>query len=368
LRTDVVDLQIKSMQHGIPITMADPAVLDFDKFGESESTPGQVIPTKGSPPNGVGSGFATLKTAVYPKESEEFKRSLDTDAQFATGDFPSIYGGSGKGSQTLGEYTASQGRALNRLSLIWKLYSNFWGKLTEKAIRTFINDMKEDERFARKTGPSSFINVWIRKSDLEGKVGSVEPDPNSSLPLSWNQKQEQIFKLLQLNSPEIMGVFSHPENAGVVSRYLGFPELYIPNNDARNKQLNENTLLLEGQPIQQPLIDELTGQPAIDQLTGQPMVDESIPPTSTIPVDPELDNHQIEFETGLAWINSEQGQDAKQNNPEGFNNLRLHILEHKMFVMMAQQAAEEAEKEDKDEEGKSGSSSDSNSGLDNLTE
>ena len=99
----------------------------------------------------LGDAFTTLKTATFPKEAEEFKRSLDSDGQFVSGDFPSIFGGAANsGSKTLGEYQASQGRALQRLSIVWKLFSYFWADTIEKAVRVFVNDLKktkQDEKF-----------------------------------------------------------------------------------------------------------------------------------------------------------------------------------------------------------------------------
>ena len=77
IRSEIVILQLQSMEYGIPETWADPAVVDFDKYSKSEAAPGQVYPVKSMPAGrALGDAFTTLKTAAYPKEAEEFKKTL----------------------------------------------------------------------------------------------------------------------------------------------------------------------------------------------------------------------------------------------------------------------------------------------------
>jgi len=309
MRSEVVILQLQSMEYGIPETWADPAVVDFENYNKTEAAPGQVYPVKSMPPGrALGDAFTTLKTAVYPKEAEEFKKTLDADGQFVLGDFPSIYGGvQSGGSKTYAEYSASQARALQRLSISWKVLSVWWAQVTEKATRIFINEMREDEKMVKKSG-SNWVNVWIRRADLHGKIGSVEPETNSAFPMSFTQKKDALVKLMEYKDPAVVSVITHPENAGVVAKYLGFPELYIPGDDSRNKQLNEIQDMLEGIQVQ---------------------------------VDPDLDDHNIEYMACTAWMNSPYGQDAKLTNLEGFNMVREHARAHKeVMAALEQQQAE----------------------------
>jgi hypothetical protein len=63
----------------------------------------------------------------------------------------------------------------------------------------------------------------------------------------------------------------------------------------------------------------------------------STPPQSTVPIDPDYDNHVAEFLTVTIWINSKKGQNAKVNQPAGFMNVRLHGLAHKAQIMKSMQ-------------------------------
>jgi len=317
MRSEVVILQLQSMEYSIPETFADPAVLDFPSYNKTEVAPGQVFPVKSVPPGrALGDSFTTLKTAAYPRESEEFKKSLDADGQFVLGDFPSIYGGvQSGGSKTFAEYSASQARALQRLSITYKILQTFWAATTEKATRIFINEMREDEKFVKKSG-SNWINIWIRRSDLLGKIGSVEAETNSAFPMSFAQKKDALIKLMEYKDPAIQSVITHPENAGTVAKYLGFPELYIPGDDSRNKQLNEIQEMLEGLEV--------------------------------IP-DVDLDDHQIESDTCMAWLNSNYGLDAEITNAEGHAIVKEHARVHKQILAVMQEQAAMSENGDENE-------------------
>lgn len=166
--------------------------------------------------------------------------------------------------------------------------------------------MKEDEKFTKKAG-DRFINIWIRKSEMSGKVGRVEPETANTFPMSWAQKHDALIKLFEFQNPDIQAVISHPENTATVAKYLGFAELYIPGEDDRNKQLEE--------------IDEM--------LNG-----------AVVEIDPEIDNHQIEFETVQAWCKSEHGRDTRIRLPEVYMEIKNHGAMHKQIIdqqMMAMQ-------------------------------
>ena len=313
--SEIVTFQLQSLEYSIPDTFADPAVLDFDKYGESRSAHGTVYPIKSMPSGrALQDAFTTLKTSNYARESEEFKRSMSQDGQFVIGSFPSIYGGPAQGgSKTYAEYAASRSQALQRLSIIWKLYSYFWSRTMEISVKILIENMKEDEKFTKKAG-DRFINIWIRKSEMAGQVGRVEPETANTFPMSWAQKHDALIKLLEFQNPNIEAVLTHPENTATVAKYLGFSELYIPGEDDRNKQLEEIDEMLNGIPVE---------------------------------IDPDLDNHAIEFETIQAWCKSEHGRDTRIRLPQEYMMIKQHGSQHKMIMdqqMMAQQVMQNAPK------------------------
>jgi len=50
----------------------------------------------------------------------------------------------------------------------------------------------------------------------------------------------------------------------------------------------------------------------------------------SVPIDPILDDNQAEFLACQEWSQSDEGQLAKIQNPQGYANVQAHALAHKM--------------------------------------
>jgi hypothetical protein len=299
-------------------------VIDFDVYSRQEARPGQMTQATAPAGQNLAGGFFESKPATLSKEVEPFADRIHNMSQFVMGSYPSIYGGSLEGgSGTAKEYEMSKASALQRLSTTWTILQEWWCRVMKKATDSYVKNLQEDEAFVKAQG-GSFINVWIRQADLSGDIGNVEPEISETFPVSWTQKRDILLNLIQMNNEDIAAVIRHPENAGFVASTIGVPELYIPGDDDRNKQLAEIAMLITGEPI------EMGGMGP----TGPMML-------SSVPVDPILDNHQNEAETCRAWLKSPVGQDYKQNNPGAYANVLAHLKEHDMFVQQALQAQAE---------------------------
>ena len=53
-----------------------------------------------------------------------------------------------------------------------------------------------------------------------------------------------------------------------------------------------------------------------------------------------FDDHSVELEVIVSWINSAVGQQTKEQNPMGYLNVRAHAMQHQQAIQMAQQQAE----------------------------
>lgn len=324
ITNELINLTLETIEFGIPETFADPSVLDFDAYRKSEAKPGMVYPAKAMSGQSLGNGFHEIKAASLSQEVDRFADRLDSAGQFVIGTFPTIYGGALEGgSGTAREYELSRAQALQRLSGTWTVLKSWWAQVMAKSVRAFATNMNQDEKFVKSQG-NSYVNVWIRKADLQGKVGEIEPETSEAFPISWAQKRDVLLQLIQMQDPQIGEILIHPENASFVAELIGLPDLYIPGDDDRNKQLIEIGMMLQAQP-------SLLG---IDPMTGQEQFQ------SSVPVDQDIDKHEIEAEVCLAWLKSEVGMDAKETNPAGWMNIRAHYMEHNSIVqMMMQQQA-----------------------------
>lgn len=321
ITNDLLSLILQTIEHGIPQTFADPGVLNFDQYKQLEAMPGAIIPTKTVPSNKqISTAFYEVKTASLSGEVLPFSQNVQSLAQLVSGALPSLFGGAMQGGgETASEYSMSRAQALQRQQTVWKILTLWWKNVFGKVIPSYIKEVKEDERYVSRKQDGSFINTFIRKAELEGKIGSIELEANENLPITWNQKKDLIMQLLQAANPEILAVMAAPENLPVIREAIGLTDFFIPGEDDRNAEYEEINQLLNSTPM----------PGGVDEM-GQPTE------TPSVEVDPILDNHQIRFEIDRAWLISDTGRLAKIEKPDGYKNILLHAQMHYMFVQQQQ--------------------------------
>lgn len=307
--TDTFNLGLQLIEYGVPETFAHPKTLNLKKYAKSAASPGMMTPAlPPGPDKTLADGFHTIKAATLTNEHSTFTDQLRSLTEFVTGALPSIFGGQlPNGSDTATEYTESRARALQRLQITWQIMAVFWGDMIFKTCNAFAKNIQEDERYTDKKN-GTFINVWIRKSSLQGKVGHIEPETNGQLPQSWSQKKDFLMSLIQLKDPTIGSILMHPNNSNLIKNITGMPEFYIPGENDRDKQYTEYYLLSQGQPISDT--------------------------EPSIPIDIDVDDHEIHMLVLKNILVSTVGIQLYQTNPAGYQNNILHYRMHEL----AQQA------------------------------
>lgn len=314
ITNDLISLTLQTIEHGIGQTFADPSVLNFSAYRQMESVPGgiyEAIPKSGK---ALGDGFFEIKTANLSPEVMPFAANIQSMAQLVSGALPSLFGGALQGSETASQYSMSRSQALQRLQNVWKMLTTWWKEIFGKMIPAYIQEVKEDERDVECDEDGNFINVFIRKAELEGKIGKVELEANENLPMTWSQQRDIIMQLLNAASPEILAILGSPENLPVIRQAIGLNDFFVPGEDDRNHQYDEIKLLLASEPMP----------------TGNPMM----PELASIEIDPIMENHAIEFEICRKWAVSPAGQQAKMDNPAGYKNVLLHAQMHYQQIQM----------------------------------
>lgn len=297
MRNDLVDLKFKSVEYSIPENFVDRKVLDLDKYKNEQATPGMFTGVKPNAGQSIGDAFFQTSPSHLSPEVNNFADELDSDGQFVVGDFPSVYGGPSEGSKTAFEYDKSNAQALQRLSLTWKRLTVFWNTLMGKAVVEFVEHLKEDERTVKKEN-GRFLNVWIRKTEMTGKIGSVEPETNEQLPQSWEQKWHLITDLLGMKDPVINQVLLAPENSQLMKQAVAMPQFYIPGDNDRTKQFDEIYDIIEGLPVT---------------------------------VDPDMDDHPIHMRVIKCYMTSSQGIYLYKTNPTAYGQIIQHYKEHEYY-------------------------------------
>jgi hypothetical protein len=313
ITNDLISLTLQTIEHGIGQTFADPAVLNFNAYRQMESIPGGIYEAKPKSGARLGDGFHEVKTATLSPEVMPFGQQIQNLAQLVSGALPSLFGGAIEGSETASQYSMSRAQALQRLQNTWKVFTIWWKEIYGKVIPTFINEVKEDERDVQRDKDGNFINVFIRKAELEGKIGKVELEANENLPLTWSQQKDVIMQLLQAGNPEILAILGAPENLSVIREAIGLTDFFVPGEESREKQYDEIKQLLNSEPI----------------ATG----DMLMPEMPSVDIDPLYDDNEVEFAIVKKWVTSEAGRQTKVDNPQGYKNVLLHGRLHFMAIM-----------------------------------
>lgn len=305
IRNEINDLALETFEHSIPETFADPDVLDFGKYEQSQAKPGMKYPAKKPMSGTISESFYTDKPASMSDEMTEYRKAIDQDAQFVTGSFPSIYGGPASGgSKTAKEYSESRAMALQRLNTTWTMLKYWWSGIMSKAVPLYIEAMSGDEKFVQKSGSTNYVNVWIKQAELSGKVGDVEPEADEELPQSFAQYKAVLMELITMNNDQLNTAIFNPANTPQVARALGWPDFYIPGMDDRDKQYSEIARLLNMEQI----------EPEIG-----------------------VDDDAIHSQVIRSWAVSSTGMATKVQNPDGYSNVIAHGMKHIQNMMAMQQ-------------------------------
>lgn len=248
---DLTTLTEETIRQGIPQVFADPNILDFDAYRDSDAAPGDVFPAIPKAGGSVSDGFFVASTASLSKEVAEFSNFLQQMAQFTMGSFPSVYGGPQQGDRTAAEYSQSRAQALQRLSIHWEILSEAFAELMGKCTSSFFKNIKYDERYVLRRG-NSFFNIFVERAKASGKVGKVLSEVSDQLPVTWVQKRQLMMQLLSMNKEPIDMTAFHPNNTQLMKSIIGIQELFIPGEDDRSKQLSIVSELAKSQPAAPP--------------------------------------------------------------------------------------------------------------------
>jgi len=315
ITNDVISLILQTVEHGIPQTFANPDVLDFDQYGKTEVSPGTVYPARPRTGKNLNEDFYEVRTATLSPEIQPLFSRIQELGQLTSGSMPSLFGGPAAGSsRTASEYAMSRAQSLQRLQTPWKMLGVWWKETFSIVIPKYIESVIQDEKFVEKDEQGNFVNVFIRKAELQGKIGRIETEASEQLPMTNAQKKEALMELVALKDERVLEAMFSPENIPSLVQILGLPEFKIPNQVAIEKQYEEIQLLINSEPI-----DEMN---------------------PSIPVEADLDIHDIEADICRHWLISIPGRQCKIDNPAGYQNVLLHLRQHMQFILPPTMPAE----------------------------
>ena len=343
---DLVAIRMRTYKFQIPAVWFDPTVIDGDALSSQTSTPGMHYPVKEDHQLGQG---VPLANAFYSEPMASISPDLDSwlnqllgpILQNITGLQPAIFGGADESNETASGIAQLRASSLAQLGPAWNSIKNAYAKMIEQAIKCATNRDEAIETQITRGKTTDIIS--ITPDDLKGNV-QCYPDQAEGLPQTLDQKSSAMETLLtqSVNVPALQLLINDPNNIELMREYSGLDDLTIPGADERNKQLSEITELIGSVPIptaQYHQYMELVKQAKEGGHPPLPKPADTVLYKSSVDIDVDFDDHEIEYATGKDWINSPEGQKCKVEEPEGFLNVRLHLLAHKAEIDKASQLA-----------------------------
>jgi hypothetical protein len=309
------NIQAETYEFGIPPVYADPETLDFDALSSQTAEPAAHYPARAKPGMSLADSFFQPAPAVISRDFIQHQQDLvGPVAQMLTGLFPAVYGGSMDDVKTASAYAQARDQAMGRLGMVWRRLKDFYARTMENAVDCFRKSRPEDIEIPILGEGGEFESEWIRQADLRGNI-QMRTEASESFPRLKNQQRAVLQQLMQSKDPEIARILGDPANITLIKDMIGLTEIVIPGEDSRTKQMREIAQLLQA-GLQSLVLGPQTELPG------------SLP-VPTIGIDSVFDNHAIEFGECVRWANSDAGQQARIDNPQGFENVRAHALLHK---------------------------------------
>ena len=196
--------------------------------------------------------------------------------------------------------------------------------------------------------------IIVELEDLKGNI-LCYPETDENFPLSFTEKSNRLVELETAASSapdgELAKIAYSPLNSELMKNGTGISDLYIPTLAAYEKQLGEADILLKGDALPNPALEEAEAQvaklleaaqanpadPALAQQVQQAKQQLAAIPkeVSSVEVDEQVDNHAVEAETCQALLTEPRCRSMKNGTADeqaGYKNLRLHFLEHQVIL------------------------------------
>lgn len=347
---DLTDLQMETHMKAIPAIYGDKGLFDFAAISKTKAGPGAHFPTKRElePEENINYKIFAEPVPDLPASAAQFYQGLmGPIPQFLTGIYPAGLGDADPNNETKGGILALRDASRGQQGVAWKAFRHSWSRAMEQSIRigAYFRAANAEGGKIQISSPGNAETIVDLEDLHEGNFFCV-PDGDESYPRTHEDRQIAYNSLVQAATAGNMGaaaILAEPKNAIVLKDVLSIPGLVIPGADETEKQLGEIKQLMDEAPI--PNIDaqaqfaiatiaaKLTGKPAPPAPPIQVMFRPSVG------IDADFDNHVIEDKAGTDWINSPAGQQAKLEEPEGFMNVRLHLLMHRAEIDKQKQGA-----------------------------
>jgi len=302
---------METYEYGIPITYRDSSTFAQEADEDQRAAPGLEVEVHLQKGDNIQNKIMQVRAdSVSPDMTQHAAALMGPVADQLTGTYPALSGAGGmEQPETLGQQAMQRDQAMGRMGIYYVNLRQARADIMTLACRDLERHSEGKKiKFPVLGDSGDFESQSVDVAALEGEA-TAYPEGDENFPELWNQQRATAMQVI--DSPQGAILTQDPENAEIFSKLLGIPGLKIPGKDARQKQLRE--------------IEEIIK--ATQQEGGAP---EAGPPL--IEVDKETDEHPVEAATCKWFLNSLRGQRLKRENPEAWQLIKQHMMQHLSFI------------------------------------
>lgn len=345
------NLSQEAWEKGTPLKFVDSKAVAEEGMADQLASPEVYMPIKNPyPQQPLGNLFYKEQ---QPMQAQDMIASLKDDfvnAQTISSVQPSLFGGSMVNAKTAAVYSQARDQALGALSITYGPMKTWLANITEKAV--MLAEQREEAGMNGMVPDSgSYLDVSVDFDAL--RAGHYKCKPvvdDGGIPESPSAQKQGLMQMIQFmgQNPQFQQLLQHPDNQYFFKMNTGLKGFEIPGADSRNKQLREieemHKNFQNGQTVEPPdeaAIQKIAQHNTMIQAAGgsAPTPQPSDVMQSTVPVDPEVDDNALEAAECKRWLNSDEGQQAKQFENGWYMDVRQHMIEHVRAATQGPEAA-----------------------------
>ena len=286
--------------------------------------------TAASPDTDLNKVFMQMKTEI---SGEVFKRSesLKMTIQLLTRIVPQTYGGTQKDIDTAKGQEQALRVAMGVLWGDWDQIRQETSHASNLSVDCFAQNAVDDVYDVIQDEDSpDFRNAPIRLADLAGKA-HAHPEADQAYPMGFEQQRDLYMKMIEFvlsrgkENPILMEILNNYQNRRQMIRYLGPPDMQLPEEDARRWVQTDVAKLIEEAPVPMDAPNPM--------MPGGPPI--QIKQCSVQPNPDLLKDYWDQAIEVVVVYGLKQGGQLLKDSPDGFENLMLYLEKLRMMQMAA---------------------------------
>jgi hypothetical protein len=300
LKNHTINIGAETIERGVPVTLADPRVIDFQQWNRKAALPAEVIPALPAVGDSLGDSMFSLPAAAFSQQMQPWIDGVVSENTAIVGIQPEIWGG-GDPAPTAREAEIRKNAALAQLGTTWMFIRKGWEKAKLNGVRQLA-----------KYGPGIVREGQLMVDLSELTEGGWHFEADEAIPATWGQMRDLVMFMME-KPPAVLEAwgFNRPENISRNKALLGMNGYYTPGEDDAQKVQDT---------IQKLLKEKVTQPPPAPPAPGAPPAP---PPDPKPSIEPDAfeDNAQLVVQLIQGWCQSKAGRKEKEQNLPGYQNV-----------------------------------------------